>query len=98
MAPSSLETEAKERLSVTVGETEHLWLTQDHTATQWCLRQMPFCCMLLRVEEPRQEQQELLLPQEWSKLRQGWPTLLFVGVVDCLVGQDGPHTCFAVPV
>lgn len=25
----------KERLCVTDGETEHPWLTQDHTATQW---------------------------------------------------------------
>lgn len=33
-----------------------------------------------------------------SKLRQGWPASLFVGVVGCLVGQDGPHTCFVVPV
>lgn len=53
------------------------------------LRQVPFCCILLRGKKPRQEQQVhalLFLLQEWSKLRQGWPTLLFVRVVGCLVG------------
>lgn len=33
-----------------------------------------------------------------SKLRHRWPASLPVGVVGCLVGQHGPHTCFVVPV
>jgi hypothetical protein len=56
--------------------------------------------ILLRVEKPRQELQvhALFLPQELPELQAEVSNVIFVGVVDCLAGQDGSHTCYADPV
>lgn len=40
----------------------------------------------------------IFLPQESSELEAEVSNIIFVGLVGCLAGQDGSHTCYAIPI